>query len=1279
MNSIFKNFLTTVIPCFLGLLLTAAAFSETSTDDVMSRYANLYFVSRGFDTNADGQIDARSVPVPGLTFEEDGEVKQIYLQSNLGGTGAATACFPNAAEIHRRLGSNLLVGGDSYTFDQPSDTSALAFRAILYARSGLNALRAFYTNAAESFPQNLQNICLAEQHFRESLRVNRYYEAALNGILDTYYARAEGFMLVGNEYMAKAFGYKFNAPPVSTTSIREVEITNLEAALAAYECGFREFFKLFNPDFVDHTGAVLTHLSIDAAKTFFTRTYPYQGRRVSFESLRGRTNAIGMATRAYDENDLELLESAPGVPAVQGSPTLELNIPMVIKAGDKSGELQKELEDFTDGMAKRQENELETIATPVVFTMPVKVSPAPLAGGEPVKLRFSLKTSTAIKTLDMIIEFNNTRLIPPSESKPIVAGNGFSVTEYEIPGTTSELYGNQIRVRVTRDTPADGTMHALDIPFIVKSGVEGTTADVYVCGSSGTLLSGFKDVTLIYRLAALRAKAAYEIASRNYIFANEETAVQVLDFLAGEADAIGQWTSHLEALLANAATENELNNVDLLQQARNEVATSLSSLQTLASFVESRFNPYGFASEYVPFYDSDNAAQVRDAFDGIRFLVLGSTGEAPSSSSTGYFGQARNKEAVALQLKDDFDDTRDRIRTEIFTSNMEAETRIQQICGRVDEHGEPQTDTKYPIDYNMIASPRNIACEIGQATKALDVSNFELEYALEDIKQFQEDIDKDMEALYEDIKDREERLELLDEYGNMQTNLQREISKVNQDQIMLNAAMEAAQTALGASKWFDWVTGGNWAVGAKAALQLANGVGQAYLEGKKGEYIAEQTRLSYDERISLTRIDDKIAIRQETKNIEQKLNDMILKNITAKIAAVNIEISLGQLLALISERDEVLSRRGRQLANLGEMSFADPSFRLFESRAMLEANNQLQFLKKWMYLMTRALQYKWALPLDYTFDITGTFPGFKGRVSIGDLARINVVGVTEEGTLRTLQDDLTAWDYLNVLTTFNDSRSIFGGNSPTGEMTGTTSRFSIREDCLRIVRQDTSPEETARIRAAFAAWLPTCIVGADDPRVVAGEVGAGDLVIDFNTLSHLDDYDLPWAERPWMHFALRTVNYNNPLWNNKITRVGVAVKGRGVPFISGVSGINGTLKYGGTGFVKRNSPTADTDYEAYSMTQWIDQGSGKLEPVLFRSVPFVNKISESGMLENAGILPWDMTGANPNPYLMTNLYGRPAAATQWRLEIPKKDVDKLILANIEDIYIYIFSAAQQAQ
>ena len=1190
-------------------LLLASALCGTQLHAGISPYADTYYSAGGFDLDSDGQPDFidtnRDATVDSLAVEWTVGSGHFW-ESYLGGMTGPMVYYPNAARILTDEGLDILIGPGG-TFQWPQSGSALQFRSILYATTGANALQAWYTNAISAFTPQLLRLIEAEEHFRTAIRVNPYYKDALDGLLEVYYARAEGFMLIGNDYMAKAYKHKYERNPSESRSIVDLEVEDINSALICYGTGFREFMKLFNPEYIGVGQVRKPHLDASPDWLFFTRRFdnPNAGGLVSFEALRGQKNAVGVSSAAFNQSNED-------VGTVQGSPTLEFEI-SDISTNRRSAAPQKADEQTTDKQtAVGPQTQYNSVDPPVKFTLPLVQGSPQWKPGTAFTLHFRMDATTdaPVKKLEMLIEFNHEKLIPPTNiSQFDFSGSSFTArTQFFGPGQEYQghrLYANQMLLVLEASSQISGNDHTVvKVPFTIRSGKSGKFY-VYAGGSAGSLLSGFKDIGILYRLAAAYSYAVEAKVKRMYNKSDPAIAQNCLDFINAETSRIGTWFEHIQSLIADCASEAEIRNLDQLHTAINQVASQLSSLDAFKSFITSGSNVFGFPDDYVPFF---NAADT-DTFDAIKNLVIGNGSFTPQSA-TGFFGIARSAETNAKQTYGQLLNTKDRIRSELFTINEQAENRLVQVCGRIDTAGNPSLNVNDPIDYDLRASGNNLACEIGQNALLYERAKMNLDQTLAGIAQYLRDIELEKQSLQDAVAIKSQIPGIILQYGQLQARLDKEIAKIVAKQIKLSTASQAL-SAMSMS----------WSSVASVVKILANGIKQARLEKKKGSLAAEKTKLAAQERIRLTEIDTELFKLQKIKTIEQMLNDIAVKNISAQIAEIDIALALGQLNKFLLERDELLARRGRALANLGEMSFADPSFRLIQFGAMKEAEVQLQFLKRWLYLLTRAAYYKWSVQDNYVIRESGL-----PDVTINDVRRIQIVGALDQGTTGTpLQDALTAAQYAQAVVTFNGTGPMRSINSPVlingGGHSDHTERFSIREDFLRIVRTEDTDAETQRVRETFKRWI------ASADRLDS----QGNMVIEFDTMGHLEKYNIPATatssnQGKWKNFALRSYS-DLPLWNHKITKVGIALKARGLAFRPRVMNIKGSLKYGGVGYLKGDTASID-DFRAYSMRQWRDLGNGRLEPVDFRTVAL--KIPTSSDLESAEAT-----------YMVANLRERP--------------------------------------
>ena len=658
----------------------------------------------------------------------------------------------------------------------------------------------------------------------------------------------------------------------------------------------------------------------------------------------------------------------------------------------------------------------------------------------------------------------------------------------------------------------------------------------------------------------------------------------------------------------------------------------LEGLTELRQSERTSLNKFGFPPDYMPFCGAGTDAT---SFDSIRTHVMGDVDpSAPPADWQGYFAFARTAEGDAVYARDEFVHRKDIIRQELFTINEQAETRLARICGRVDEVGEPG-DAGDPIDYELEVAYENPACEIGQAAQHIEMARLKLNQSIADMDQFLEDIELQDQYLQDAVYQHKQKAQVIQEYADLQKEQDRHLQKINAAMNFSNAmaAFKPGTGELGVGIAFT-----------NAVVQGVGGAGADEIQMAKND-------LATEERIALAGIDTELFKLKETKTLEQMMNNTMVMAISTEIEAKQLSIGYGQLAGLLAERDELIGQRGRRVANLGEMSYADPSFRLLQFGKMKEAEVELDHLKRWIYLMTRSLYYKWALAEDRSLE--NIVPGI-GPVNINMLQELQVVGVQIPGEPY-LDDVLTASDCIRVLIDFDAQAEVFLGLAPAifRYESHTTNRYSLREDFLHINLASLDPQEQERAATDFRTWLT-------DPEKI--DPVSGDLVLEFDTTGNLEGYEPADGlnlERTWTNFALRT-SFDLPLWNHKIDNVGVAIRSTDPDLTATLVGY---LRYGGSGYLKRNTSNL-ADLLVYSLDQWIKtEGLDAWELTEYRTL----------ILD---IPKWEDFGP---VYLNAGLDERPIFGTRWQLVIPSSQLGYLDLNRVEDILICIESTAYQAQ
>lgn len=183
---------------------------------------------------------------------------------------------------------NRLLFGEGGSLENPSPGSGLEYRAVFLSQGNTTeSLRAHYESALEVYQQKTHLLDEAEFYYRSAIKTNRYNLEAKKRLLEVYYARAEAYLLIGEQFLIQALEAKYR--PISNMSVTLREIEAFEKAHEAFVAGYGEFTKLFHHDYRNHNGELQPDLFFLPLEMFFRANLSenFGEGLVSVESLRG--------------------------------------------------------------------------------------------------------------------------------------------------------------------------------------------------------------------------------------------------------------------------------------------------------------------------------------------------------------------------------------------------------------------------------------------------------------------------------------------------------------------------------------------------------------------------------------------------------------------------------------------------------------------------------------------------------------------------------------------------------------------------------------------------------------------------------------------------------------------------------------------------------------------------------------------------------------------------------------------------------------------------------
>ncbi|MCH6257653.1 FG-GAP repeat protein [Puniceicoccaceae bacterium K14] len=456
-------------------------------------------------------------------------------------------------------------------------------------------------------------------------------------------------------------------------------------------------------------------------------------------------------------------------------------------------------------------------------------------------------------------------------------------------------------------------------------------------------------------------------------------------------------------------------------------------------------------------------------------------------------------------------------------------------------------------------------------------------------------------------------------YGNKQAKLTRDIGHV-----------EAAQAGVDSLLSPTALSKGGFALG------LANGIAQAVGEEVKAKFEADKEKLAAAETAEIEGINSAAYV----KTLWLQMNVLLVESQEAYIV---YRQELGRAKALMREKAFIEGRISEREDSLAKRYYADPIHRLISNNAVVIANNDFNEAQRWLFFTLRALEYKWNKTFSYddglkTWDLAALFRSRNATELQSLYNAMSVYNELFEST--TIEDDRYDWfsvkeDFMGLREIDTDGQAASYENPDTGEFESATEAFQRRLNELT--------DENGRIRIRFSTV-----------RQIPG--GTFFLGPRFNNDGSLADSGLYLDKIRWMKVRIpgnHTTNRNT---------------------------VSGTLRYGGTSFVRRqevgsidpNRPDAmEDEMTGYSTRYQFFTGNGyRFQEALQVTISMFKADTNDERPEG---LP-DLIDILPSVQQIDSFRERSVAATDWELVINAEDLGTSVLdANeVEDIEIYFY-------
>jgi hypothetical protein len=643
---------------------------------------------------------------------------------------------------------------------------------------------------------------------------------------------------------------------------------------------------------------------------------------------------------------------------------------------------------------------------------------------------------------------------------------------------------------------------------------------------------------------------------------------------------------------------------------------ALGDLAALLSLIGGDSTPLGFDRNFLMLVQKFQGQDpgLFDSFNSIKDWLE----PTPASSQLRF---ARDRQAVALKSYVDFRQNFDEVQEQYEQSTISFEFRLFEITGA--RPGEPAYDTPQ----------NNEGSEIWQQMQSIDLARLR-------IRRNQTEIDNLHREVSIEISRAANVQNAVINYGNRQAKLTEEIGHLRAAQ----AAAQAYASAFSIEKlnpvniFFNAVNAGVQTGGELAISQKE----------------AQKERLAAGEKAQIEGIDS----RARVQTLWLGMRTLVIDSQEAKIL---MKQEVGRLAQLMREKYELERRIRERDANIARRYYADPIHRLNSNYDILVANLAFDSAHKWLFFMSRALEYKWNVPFAHTHNGIAWNAGSVFKCRNGDelyalyLAMLDFDAQIEGTRIKgdffdwfSVRDDFFGYRQLGDL-----GETLSYLDPETGESVSGIEMFR-----RRLKRDFLDSQGQIRLRFSTVRQIP-----------------GGSF---FRGARFLENGQVDPAQRG--------------LYLDKIRWMKIRLPGNHTTFNNV---INGSLTYGGSSFIRNEQPgtihperpdRVVNEFTEYSTRYWFRAGqqTGSLPGV--NNIPDVWRFRESLSWPSAQMRKDSgprLEGSEQNPDVLPSVLQidafreRSVAATDWQMIIPTRDLGTTILSidQLDDVEIYFYHYA----
>lgn len=361
------------------------------------------------------------------------------------------------------------------------------------------------------------------------------------------------------------------------------------------------------------------------------------------------------------------------------------------------------------------------------------------------------------------------------------------------------------------------------------------------------------------------------------------------------------------------------------------------ALSGVKSFLDGKANPLGVDKDFLALVQSDN----QDSFGYFKSKLI-----PDGKTSSGQLGVAKEKYDMAVAQYEKVQVNKDSIAGELEAQRSKFDDRLRAIVGA--EYGTLAYETP----------EKNTGGEISIQLKNIELAINRIGHNAQEIKNLESQILNEIERRGKEIGINNRMADTYIRYGNKQIKLTKEIGAINAVQAFANSTAKASD---------NWLT----SFGASIFGNSTNGVIQAAAEVGKAFLNAEKERLTARQSAEIVYLNSEISDINSAARVKDLLLGMSTLAIESQQAAISLAQEQGRLQAILDEKSHLEARRAEARGDLGKRYFADPSHRIIMNQYIIESGFAFDEAQFWVFMMARALEYKWNRSLSTSYSGKG--------------------------------------------------------------------------------------------------------------------------------------------------------------------------------------------------------------------------------------------------------------------------------------------------------------------